>query len=44
MQQFLPEYYKFLLMNPNTHITPILGVYTLTITKNGNTLPVHFVL
>lgn len=31
-------------MNPNTHITPILGVFTLTITKNGNTLPVHFVI
>lgn len=44
IQQFLPEYYKYLLMNPNTHISPILGVYTLNITKNGNTLPVHFVL
>jgi hypothetical protein len=44
MQQFLPEYYKFLLMNPNTHITPILGVFTLNITKSGNSLPVHFVL
>ena len=31
-------------MNPNTHISPILGVYTLTISKNGNTLPVYFVL
>lgn len=44
IQQFLPEYYKYLLMNPNTHITPILGVFTLIITKNGNALPVHFVL
>ena len=44
IQQFLPEYYKYLLMNPITHITPILGVFTLNITKNGNNLPVHFVL
>lgn len=44
IQSFLPEYYKYLLMNPNTHITPILGAYTLTINKNGNSLPVHFVL
>ena len=44
IQSFLAEYYKYLLMNPNTHISPILGVYTLTISKNGNTLPVYFVL
>jgi hypothetical protein len=44
IQSFLSEYYKYLLMNPNTHISPILGVYTLTISKNGNTLPVYFVL
>lgn len=31
-------------MNPNTHITPILGVYTLNINKNGQALPVYFVL
>jgi hypothetical protein len=31
-------------MNPNTHITPILGAFSLTISKNGNALPVYFVL
>lgn len=35
IQGFLADYYKYLLMNPNTHITPILGVYTLNINKNG---------
>lgn len=44
IQQFLPDYYKYLLMNPNTHISPILGAFSLTITKNGAALPVHFVL
>jgi hypothetical protein len=31
-------------MNPTTYITPILGVYTLSIKKHGNTLPVYFVM
>jgi hypothetical protein len=32
-------------MNPNTHLIPILGVYTLTISKGNNaTLPIYFVI
>ena len=44
MQEFIPNYYRYMLMNPNTYITPILGVYTLNIIKHGNTLPVYFFL
>jgi hypothetical protein len=44
IHNFLPNYYRYYLMNPNTYVAPILGVYTLTITKNGNSLPVYFVL
>ena len=45
IQSFLPEYYKYLLMNPNTHLIPILGVYTLTIHKGNNSaLPLYFVI
>ena len=45
IQSFLPEYYKYLLMNPNTHLIPILGVYTLTIQKGNNSaLPLYFVI
>jgi hypothetical protein len=32
-------------MNPNTHLVPILGVYTLTIHKGTNSaLPLYFVI
>jgi len=32
-------------MNPNTHLIPILGVYTLTIHKGNNSnLPLYFVI
>jgi hypothetical protein len=45
IQSFLPDYYKYLLMNPSTHLTPILGVYTLTIQKGNNSaLPLYFVI
>lgn len=44
MQQFLPEYYKYMLMNPQTHLIPILGVYSLNVTKNGKSLPVFFLI
>ena len=44
IQEFLPDYYRYQLMNPNTYITPILGVYTLLIKKGGNSLPIYFVL
>ena len=45
MTKFLPDYYKYLLMNPNTHITPILGLYALTINKEGHDpINIHLVL
>ncbi len=45
IQNFLPEYYKYLLMNPSTHLTPILGVFGLTIHKGNNAaLPLYFVI
>lgn len=44
IQNFLPDYYKYLLMNPNTHISPILGAFKLTIIKKGEVLPVYFVI
>ncbi len=33
-----------MLMNPQTHLIPILGVYSLTVTRNGNSLPVFFLI
>ena len=33
-----------MLMNPQTHLIPILGVYSLTVTKNGKSLPVFFLI
>jgi hypothetical protein len=33
-----------MLMNPQTHLIPILGVYSLNVTRNGNCLPVHFLI
>jgi hypothetical protein len=44
MLKFLPEYYKYILMNPHTHLIPILGVYQLTITQNKNSLPIYFLI
>lgn len=35
MQEFIPDYYKHILMNPHTKITPILGVYNMKL-KRGN--------
>ena len=44
MQDFLPNYYKYILMNPNTYISPILGVYNMTLTREGVSLPMYFMI
>ena len=41
-QNFLPDYYKYILMNPNTYLAPILGVYSLQINLHGTTVPIYF--
>jgi len=35
MQDFLPDYFRYLLMNPNTHLSPILGVFNMNLNRNG---------
>jgi hypothetical protein len=44
MQDFLPDYYRYLLMNPNTHLSPILGAFSINLIKDENTLPVFFTI
>jgi Phosphatidylinositol-4-phosphate 5-Kinase len=44
LQDFLSDYYKYVLMNPHTYLTPILGVYTLKLYINGNLTPIYFML
>lgn len=44
MQDFLPDYYRYILMNPNTHLSPCLGVFNMNIMKEGNTLPIYFTI
>lgn len=31
-------------MNPNTYLVPILGIYGVELTKNGQAMPVYFVM
>ena len=44
MQDFLPDYYKYILMNPNTHLSPILGVFSMNLSRNGLSLPIYFTI
>lgn len=44
IQDFLPDYYCYLLMNPNTYLCPILGVYKLKLQKNNQVPPIIFIL
>jgi hypothetical protein len=44
MQDFLADYYRYLLMNPKTHLSPILGVFSINMTKNDQSLPIYFTL
>jgi hypothetical protein len=40
----VPDYFKYILMNPNTYLVPLLGVFTVEIYKNDQTMPIHFVI
>lgn len=31
-------------MNPNTKITPILGIYSMKLNRNGESMTIHFAL
>ncbi|CDW83708.1 phosphatidylinositol-4-phosphate 5-kinase [Stylonychia lemnae] len=44
MQDFLPDYFRYTLMNPSTHLSPILGVFNMNLTKNGVQLPIYFTI
>lgn len=44
IQSILIDYYCYLLMNPNTYLNPILGVYKLKLQKNNQVPPITFIL
>lgn len=44
MQGFIADYFKYILMNPNTYLVPLLGVFTVEISKNGQIMPIHFII
>jgi hypothetical protein len=44
IQEFIPDYYRHILMNPHTILTPILGVYMMKINRDGATIPLYFIL
>lgn len=44
IQNFLLDYYCYLLMNPNSYLCPILGVYKLKIQKSSQVPPITFIL
>jgi hypothetical protein len=44
IQHFLFEYYWYLLMNPNTYLCPILGVFKLKLQKSHQVPPISFIL
>ncbi|CDW74551.1 phosphatidylinositol-4-phosphate 5-kinase [Stylonychia lemnae] len=44
LQEFIPDYYKHTLMNPNTKISPILGVYSMKLNRNNESMTIHFIL
>lgn len=45
MTSFTHDYYKFLLTNKNTLITPILGIFTLSLSGDSDQIePINFIL
>lgn len=44
IKNFLNDYYCFLLMNPNTYLCPVLGVYKLKLQQNNQVPPISFIL
>lgn len=44
IQNFLSDYYCYLLMNPNTYLNPIIGVYKLKLQKSSQVPPITFIL
>jgi len=44
IQNFISDYYCYLLMNPNTYLCPILGVYKIKFNKNSSAPPIAFIL
>lgn len=44
LQDFVPNYFKYILMNPHTYLVPLLGVFTVEISKNDSMMPIHFII
>ena len=44
LQDLLPKYFKHILMNPTTLITPILGAYMMKLNRDGIIIPIYFIL
>ena len=44
IQSFLPDYYAYLLMNPNTCLSPILGIFKLKTAESDSVPPICFML
>ena len=44
IQRFLIDYYKYLLLNPNTYLCPVLGVYKLKLQQSSQVPPITFLM
>lgn len=44
LQKFVPDYYRHCLMNPNTLLAAILGIFILEITRDSETIPIHLIM
>jgi len=44
IKKFMPQYYSHLLMNPNSLLVPILGVYKMKMQKTSELAPIAFIL
>ena len=44
MQDFLPDYFRYIIMNPTTHLSPILGAFSMNLIKGDDKLPIYFTI
>lgn len=44
IKSFLPDYYSYILMNPNSCLSPILGVFKLKTAESDSVPPICFIL
>ena len=44
IKSFLPDYYAYLLMNPSSNLSPILGIFKLKTVEDESITPICFML